>query len=622
MGTKILSLLLFIALPGAVLAGESKLISLSGTVDVRPTRLGQWGSASENMEIAEGGGIRTGANSGAIVIMPNKTKVWMKENSSLEIEQRQTLASRLALVFGRIKVRVPHLMRKERFEVRTPAAVCAVRGTEFTMGTNEEGKMDVQVLFGEVKLKFVIPPERGSDEFNIPQGQGLHLQEEGKAVKPALLTAKAEREALENWNPGLKPEDRQKDLKQKENDRAQVKEFARVTNNSENTVKSFLNVVKDSDLEAGRTLTDVHGNLVRVDQRMMRPSPDEIQFFNLVKRPVYSNNGSSLADGGFKYNGAAAVTDRLDYMQMTMAFNKDLPQNIAQWPSFFNDNSINPSWASFVLANRTDPSQIFFIAEGFKYDPTPGREMLVNNPWVLQPAGSGPLAASDTNDRDVIMTGILKDDTGANGISAINGLNRITNLQVLDAGSGSLVYSNPDHTAMSTPITVGGTGGDVVWAIKTDGVSSYSSSDNRPDNAPIVQYQAEMYDIGNQQSTNLNEYIWFAKENYVIGNGGQIKTASDFTNSSTDPFTLLNNSAFESVMYIKKSIHNDPAWVNGGVQPALLAPDAKSDISADDYFAYGGGAQGIGTNIDMVFIPDLLVAAIQNMLPAITNLKN
>ncbi|MHB0996187.1 MAG: FecR family protein [Elusimicrobiales bacterium] len=172
------------ALPGALLAAESRLLSMSGPVEVRPTREGAWTAAAADAEIAEGGAVRTGPKGAAVIQMPNKTRVWLKENSNIELEQRQTLASRLALVFGRIKVRVPHLMRKEKFEVRTPAAVCAVRGTEFTMGTTEDGKMDLQVLFGEVKLKFMIPPDKGPSEFSIPQGQGLALTEKARPPGP------------------------------------------------------------------------------------------------------------------------------------------------------------------------------------------------------------------------------------------------------------------------------------------------------------------------------------------------------------------------------------------------------------------------------------------------------
>lgn len=607
MGKKILSLLLLVALPGLTCAGEAKILSMSGNVEARQTREGQWGPASENMEIAEGGAIRTASDGAAVLLLPNKTKIWLKETTSLEIEQRQTLASRLALVFGRIKLRVPHLLRKERFEVRTPAAVCAVRGTEFTVATNEEGKMDLQVLYGEVKLRFVIPPEKGNDEFYIPQGQGLNLEEKGKPAKLALLTPKAEREALGNWNPGVKPEDRQNGLKEKENDRAQVKEFARVTTNSENAVKSFLNVVKESDLEAGRTLTDVHGNLVRVDQRMMRPEANQIQFFNLVKRPTYSNGDTATGVGrsGFTYNGAQGVVNRLDYMQMTMAFNQNLPDRIEDWAGFFNANSVKPAWASFVMANRTDANSIFFVAQGYKYDAA--RDMLVSNPWVLEVDGAQELSANSGDDRQVIVTGVLTN--GA--VTAIDGLTRITNLQVLanNPGDGSLVYSNPERSA-STGVQVGP---DVVWAIKTDKASSYSEPSNRADNAPLVQYQADMYDIGNQQSTtDKTKYLWFAKENYVISNSGGIRTPNDFTNSSSDPFTLLKDNALESVMYIKAS----KSFTPGDITSSALAKDAISDT---DYFAAWSGTN---SNIDIVFIPDLMVAAVQRMLPAITNLKN
>ncbi|MBU2574519.1 MAG: FecR family protein, partial [Elusimicrobia bacterium] len=252
-------LFLLLMLPAFAMAEEAKLIAFNGKVEVRPGREGKWAAARRNMNVTEGGAVRTAAGASAVVLLPNKTKVWMKESSNLELEQRQTLASRLALVFGRIKLRVPHLLRKEKFEVRTPSAVCAVRGTEFTVETDEIGRMNLNVLYGEVKLNFVVPPERGLAEIYIPQGRTLKLEEKGRPGKVGLMTAGEERNSLENWNPGLKPEERQKELRAKENDRTQIREFAKVTNNSEASVKTFLNNVKEADLEAGRTLRDVHG---------------------------------------------------------------------------------------------------------------------------------------------------------------------------------------------------------------------------------------------------------------------------------------------------------------------------------------------------------------------------
>lgn len=575
MRNTILSLFLLMMLPAAVLAGEAKVLAVSGDVEARLSREGDWVSAGKNMEIPEGGGIRTKAGGQVVVRLPNKTKVWLKESSALEIEQQQTLASRLALIFGKIKLRVPHLMRKEKFEVRTQTAICAVRGTEFTLEATEEGKMDLKVLFGEVKMRFTIPPAKGRAEFNIPQGQGLATAEEGKANKPVLLTAKQERAAMENWNPGLKASERQAGLIQKENDRAQVKEFAKATTQAENKVKNFLNVVKESDLEAGRTLRDVHGNVVRVDQRMMRPDGRTLQFFNLVKRPVY-NHTCRQAAGGFLYSGNQGIVDRLDMARMEFVFNKDLPQRIEEWPGFFDQTSVRADGAAFIFANKTDGnSSIFTIAELYKYEQA--RDELINNEAVVNQGLSA--------DRDVVITGY----TDTFGLNELARSVRAGDTNLVGAGDGTLSYT-------------GGSGNmtGLVWAQKlTPGVYYETLGDPM-----LYQFSADAYGVG--ANGVANGYLWLAKEAFVIGNGGGVKSVSDFTSSGLDPFSVMKETAIQTILYVKASGGN----VNGGY----------SDISDNDYFS---GKTGYGlsrTNIDLVFIPDLALAAVQRMLPAFTEL--
>ena len=604
-------LLLILTLPAFAASEETKIIALSGNVEVRNTREGKWSPAAENMEIAEGGAVRSGADGSAVVLMPNKTKIWIKESSNLEIEQRQTLASRLGLVFGRIKVRVPHLLRKERFEVRTPSAVCAVRGTELTLDTNEAGAMSINVLYGEVKLTFLVPSEKGKSEFYIPQGRSMSLEEKGKPAKLALMTAEAEKDSLENWNPGLSPSERQKDMKAKDNDRAQIREFAKVTNGTEDSVKSFLNNVKESDLEAGRTLKDMHGNVVRVDQRLMRPYADEVQFINLVKRPVYTNAdsaGAANTRGGFAYNGAASVPDRLDYLQMTMNFNKDLPQRIEEWPSFFNDNSIKAEWASYVTANKTNQNEIFFIAEGFKYDAV--NDDLKNNIRIVTPGA----ALTAANDKEVIITGVLV--TAAGGINAADGLDNISRLHIADNGAGTLKYDANSSVGAGAAVNIGGS--NVLWAMKMDApnITNGSNSYEKKGDPYLWQYQATAYAIGNNDSGN--GHLWFTTETSVINNSGAVQQVEDFTKSSLDPFSILKNSAGEAIMSIKK----DNTGVGSVAPGAWTKANIYNDISQADYFAYGGGASGVGTNIDLVFVPDLLLAAVQRILPAITKMND
>ena len=618
----IVSLTLCALLPLAAAAAETKVLSLSGSVDARLTREGEWAPAAANMEIPEGGAIRTGAGGAAVVVMPNKTKVWLKESSTVELDQRQTLSSRLALLYGKIKIRVPHLMRKEKFEVRTPAAVCAVRGTEFTLGTTEDGKMDLQVLFGEVKMKFLVPPERGPSEFSIPQGQGMNIDEKGKATKPQLLTAAVERQALENWNPGLNQEERQKDMQQKENDRAQIKEFAAATNNSEAAVKSFLNVVKESDLEAGRTMNDIHGNVVRVDQRMMRPDDSTIQFMNLVKRPSYADysfTSIGSANNGFRYNGGA-VADRLDLMQTSIRFDKPLPQSIEQWPSFFNDNDVQPLTMSMIMANRTNADEIFVIAEGLRYDAT--RDEMVDNLTVLTPGRS--FADGTALDKHVVLTGIMRDNAGTTSINeAQDMLNALSRLEVrenslLSVGSSvgnmnTLQYKDAagNWTAMNSVATT-----DMVWAMNMSGIANSVSNWDNAGDPTLWQFMADPYAIGNKTPGAAGDYFFLARENYAINNGGQIRQASDFTESSLDPFSMLKEVGAQTIAYVKKS--NGQFLSNGNKWSTEAALYADIDNSATgDRFVYASGAR---PNIDNIFIPDLFIAAVQRVMPALTSM--
>ena len=591
-------------LPGVVLAGEAKVLSLSGNVEARQDREGQWAPASNGMEIPEGGAVRTGADGSVVLYMPNKTKVWLKEGSALEIEQRKTLSSRLALMFGRMKIRVPHLMRREKFEVRTPAAVCAVRGTEFTMDATEDGKMNLQVLFGEVKLKYTVPPEKGKSEFSILQGQGLNIEEAGKAAKPALLDPKSEREALENWNPGLTPEARQKELKQKENDRAQIKDFAKATNNTESSIKGFLNVAKESDLEAGRTLNDVHGNLVRVDQRMVRPDNHTIQFYNIVKRPNYSApqyTNAVAASHGFAYNGYMTdVPNRLDLLQMNIGFSKDLPQRIEEWPGFFSDNDVEASYMSTIMANRTG-SDIFFVATGAKY--VAGTDEMENNPLDLLGYHTSAVSPDQDSDDGIIITGVLTDDSN---YKAVEGLTKISRLEVADTSapggsSGGLVYV---ENGAASAHTVGAAAGNVVWAQHAAGANtSYSYSSEDANSEQLWNYTADRFNVGGNAAANGE--FWYTMESYAIGNGGNIKSTSDFTNSSSDPFSLLKDSAGEIIIGIKNVV--------GGT--------GHASICTTDYFGNHGSAL-TSKNIDIVLIPDLFVAAVQRMLPALTKLND
>ncbi len=583
----------FLIFSSGLFAGEVKILKMEGEVKYRESVNSEWIDAQPSSIVPEGGAVKTGINGMAVLDTGNKSVIWMRENTAMEVEQKKDLITRLGLVFGKIKARVPHLKRREKYELRTPTAVCAVRGTDLVIETDMEGKMNLQVLFGSVKMTYAVPPLKGEREFSLSQGEYIAIKEKNKPARKMMMDKKMEIEGLAKWDPGLNDKARLEDINRKQQDRAQIREFSAQTAKTENMVKNFAYKGRESDIEAGRTLRDVHGNLVRVDQRLLRPQPDTLQFLNLVKRPVYNYRATPYSE--FAYNGAQGIENRYDMAVFTMNFNKDLPQSISEWPSFFDKNSVNPNWATFVFANRTDDSAIFFNAEAYKYDAA--RDELVNSEAAIGYtfSGTGPNGEdySEVTDRDVMLAGNL---------SSYGELSSIVNFDFKGAGSGVL-----NHSDGSTPYS-GAYWFSKVQACHTPNCTNFYEKTGESQDL-LYQISADLYAKGGNYADTAN-LVWYARENYVISNGGAIRGKDDFVNSGNDIFSLLKESAGESIIYFKQF---DSSAVSGW--SALTRDNVRSSIKNSDYFA---GSK----NIDLVIIPDLALAGVQKVLPALDNLKN
>jgi hypothetical protein len=266
-----------------------------------------------------------------------------------------------------------------------------------------------------------------------------------------------------------------------------------------------------------------------------------------------------------------------------------------------------------VTANKTEQGEIFFIAEGYRYDKTATVDDLRNNINVFDNAYV-PLTAA--NDREMVITGVLRDADSVGGLKAVEGLDNISRLKIKDAGTGNINYTN-GHGVVTGAVNLGNSiSSDVKWAMKMDAPQVLHGTNyyEKKGDPYLWQYQATPYAVGNNSA---NGYFWFTTETVVINNSGALQQVEDFTKSSLDPFTILKNSAGEAAMSIKKSNNNGQAsWISNAA--------VYADIKQDDMFAYtksGAVTAGIGTNIDLVFVPDLLLAAVQRILPAITNLN-
>ncbi|MFA5859397.1 MAG: FecR family protein [Elusimicrobiota bacterium] len=111
--------------------------------------------------------------------------------------------------------------------------------------------------------------------------------------------------------------------------------FVSETETSNRDVREITQEVKVEDFAANRAMRDVNGNLVRVEQKFSRPNAQSMQFTNIVQRKDGYNYGSNSITN-VTYNGTNA--SRTDSLEITLQFNKELPEQIAEWGTFIKNN--------------------------------------------------------------------------------------------------------------------------------------------------------------------------------------------------------------------------------------------------------------------------------------------
>jgi hypothetical protein len=125
-----------------------------------------------------GDGLTTSDRSGAILGLDTgigtidvgaSTQITIQE---LTIKPDQSRVSRLQVPYGRVKLRLRKFSNpNSRLEIQTPAGISGVRGTEFGVAVNPNGKTSVAVLDGAVNtnaqnVDVMVP--KGFQNFTIP----------------------------------------------------------------------------------------------------------------------------------------------------------------------------------------------------------------------------------------------------------------------------------------------------------------------------------------------------------------------------------------------------------------------------------------------------------------------
>jgi hypothetical protein len=169
-------------------ASSAELVAVRGNVTI--ARAGASNVASKGISLSEGATIRTASSSFATLSLENGSRVSLPSNSDLRIIRlrRYVIDSSLDYDFavgrGGASSKVAPLKNpNDRYVVKTPKAVSAVRGTDFQSRYDEAGGKD----FAEVTEGGLAVDLDGGGSTPLPAGNGLAVKADGGVIKEALL---------------------------------------------------------------------------------------------------------------------------------------------------------------------------------------------------------------------------------------------------------------------------------------------------------------------------------------------------------------------------------------------------------------------------------------------------
>jgi len=126
--------------------------SISGTLMVLPYGTENWIEANRGMFLYEGDQLKTGAGSRAAITFANAIELKINENSTftIQITEEREMKNAIDLLIGEIFSKI--MIEGVKFEMRTPVAVAAVRGTEFNTKVGKDRITTFLVYKGIVEV--------------------------------------------------------------------------------------------------------------------------------------------------------------------------------------------------------------------------------------------------------------------------------------------------------------------------------------------------------------------------------------------------------------------------------------------------------------------------------------
>ena len=310
-----------------------------------------------NMPVYQGDEFKTGPGSFVEITFDDASIIRLDSNTVMKIQEltrKENIARTIFnIAWGRLLAVVDKLKTPESaFEVHTKMAIAAVKGTELAVETDDnktalgvyEGVVDysgkdekgnrIENKYVEKGKESIVSkenrkptnPERLRTMLHLEK-QFANLREEIRVIRE--IRVKEGKEGVIKYRIQKKLEKEGKKIGESNTEitvggtnenigkvekriknylRNKIRnEFAKAREHAYEDLK-WVNSEMKADLNLGKTMTDVHGNRIRIEEYIFRPNPRQVDLLSLTLREK-----------------------RLDYLRAQNIFNTDLPKRIPEW---------------------------------------------------------------------------------------------------------------------------------------------------------------------------------------------------------------------------------------------------------------------------------------------------
>jgi hypothetical protein len=132
--------------------GAARIQLIQGSADVYRSTTAKTIAARVGMPVGVGDTLRSHVESFVEVVFDNGEVIRMDENSTLAIDRVDSQNAESSLPVGRVWVNMKKIVSHRAFDVSTPTAVAAIRGTIYDMKAGEDQSVDVSVYDGKVAV--------------------------------------------------------------------------------------------------------------------------------------------------------------------------------------------------------------------------------------------------------------------------------------------------------------------------------------------------------------------------------------------------------------------------------------------------------------------------------------